>query len=50
MKVELTDEVIKIIKNCEYPDVDNSVCEKHCPLFEACLKYYTSYNSENKED
>lgn len=47
MKIELTDEIIKVIENC---DCDNSYndCDIHCPLTGACLQWFTGDDSENK--
>lgn len=44
MRIELTDEVVKAIESCKRPiSID-------CPLFGACLEYYTGDNSLNKEE
>lgn len=45
MKIEFTEEIIKIIEDCPK---DTYECENHCPLFGACLQWYTGDDSENK--
>lgn len=51
MKIELTDEVVKAIESCKRPiSTDCENVDTYCPLFGACLEYYTGDDSANKEE
>lgn len=47
--IKLTDEICQILELCpKVESGDEETCEKHCPLFGACLEYWTGDNSCNK--
>lgn len=46
-RIELTNQVIKTLEQC-VPDADNEICLT-CPLYGACLEYFTGDDSENQD-
>lgn len=47
-RIKLTDEICQILEVCPKVSEDEDVCEMHCPLFGACLEYWTGDDSRNK--
>jgi hypothetical protein len=47
-KIELSKEVIDFLEACSYPELEEH-CET-CPLFGACLEYYTGDDSCNQDE
>ena len=46
-RIELTEQIIEILENCSFSELEEP-CGT-CPLFGACLEYYTGDNSENQD-
>lgn len=51
MKIELTNEICKVLETCpmlEDEEKGITLCEKVCPLFGACMEYWTGDDTANQ--